>query len=103
MVDLRGLGALLETLAERLERALARERRAARSVTLGLDFVDGTSVTRSAALPQPATERAAFVDAAQALLGRTQAGARAVRRVRLALSGLVRAESPADARQLRLF
>ncbi|MFI5316129.1 MAG: helix-hairpin-helix domain-containing protein [Myxococcota bacterium] len=102
-VDLRSIGALLETLAERLERALARERRAARTVTLGLGFVDGTSVTRSSALAAPATERAAFVDAAQALLARTQAGARAVRRVRLALSGLTRAESRGDTRQLRLF
>lgn len=103
VVDLRSLAALLETLAERLERALARERRAARSVSLGLAFVDGTSVTRSQALPQPATERAAFLDAAQALLARTQAGARPVRRVRLGLASLVRAESAADARQLRLF
>ncbi len=102
-VDLRSIGALLEALAERLERALARERRAARSVSLGLGFVDGTSVTRSTVLAEPATERAAFVDAARALLARTQAGARAVRRVRLGLSGLVRTESPADARQLRLF
>jgi DNA polymerase-4 len=102
-VDLRSLGALLEVLAERLERALARERRAARSVTLSLGFVDGTNVTRSAALSEPATERSAFAEAAQALLARTHAGARAVRRVRLGLSGLVRAESPGDARQLRLF
>jgi len=102
-VDVRSLGELLESLAERLERALARERRAARSVKLALDFVDGTQVTRSLALPQPATERGAFAQAAHALLARTQAGARPVRRVRLALAGLVRADSPADARQLRLF
>jgi DNA polymerase-4 len=102
-IDVRALGELLESLAERLERALARERRAARSVKLALDFVDGTNVTRSLALPEPSAERAAFAQAAQALLARTQAGARPVRRVRLALAGLVRADSPADARQLRLF
>ena len=102
-IDVRTLGELLDTLAERLERALARERRAARNVKLALDFVDGTAVTRSVALPEPSAERAAFAQAAQALLSRTQAGARPVRRVRLALAGLVRADSPADARQLRLF
>ncbi|HXX47733.1 MAG TPA: hypothetical protein VEN47_05880, partial [Myxococcota bacterium] len=102
-IDVRALGELLDALAERLERALARERRAARSVKLALDFVDGTNVTRSLALPEPSAERAAFAQAAQALLARTQAGARPVRRVRLALAGLVRADSPADARQLRLF
>jgi DNA polymerase IV len=102
-IDVRSLGELLEALAERLERALARERRAARTVTLGLFFVDGTRVTRSASLDEPVTASAEFLEAAQALLSRTQAGARPVRRVRLALSGLVRAEAPGDARQLRLF
>ena len=90
-------------LAERLERALARERRAAQTVTLGVSFVDGSQVTKSRALPVPATEQRVFAEAGQELLSRTQAGARAVRRLRLGLSGLTRAESPADTRQLRLF
>jgi DNA polymerase IV len=102
-IDLRGLATLLETLAERLERGLARERRAARTVTLALHFVDGTRVTRSSPLPQPSADRAVFAEAAQALLSRTQAGARPVRRIRLAVTGLVRAQPAADARQLRLF
>jgi DNA polymerase-4 len=55
LVDLRSLGELLELLAERLERALARERRAAQTVTLGVSFVDGSQVTKSRALPVPAT------------------------------------------------
>jgi DNA polymerase-4 len=103
LVDLRSLGELLELLAERLERALARERRAAQTVTLGVSFVDGSQVTKSRALPVPATEQRVFAEAGQELLSRTQAGARAVRRLRLGLSGLTRAESPADTRQLRLF
>jgi DNA polymerase IV len=103
LVDLRSLGELLDSLAERLERALARERRAAQTVTLGVSFVDGSQVTKSRTLPAPATEQRAFAEAAQELLARTQAGARAVRRLRLGLTGLTRAESPADTRQLRLF
>ncbi|HTO53472.1 MAG TPA: DNA polymerase IV [Myxococcota bacterium] len=102
-VDLRSLATLLETLAEKLERGLVRERRAARTVTVGLSFVDGTRVTRSSTLDDPSAAGAIFAEAAQALLSRTQAGARPVRRVRLAVSGLVRAEAAGDARQLRLF
>ena len=102
-VDLRSLSTLLDTLAERLEKSLERERRSARTVSIAVSFVDGTRVTRSAQLPEPSSDRAVFAETAQALLSRTRAGARAVRRVRLAVSGLVRAEAVGDSRQLRLF
>jgi DNA polymerase IV len=102
-VDLRSLVDLLETLSEKLERGLVRERRVARTVTVGVWFVDGTRVTRSSTLDDPSASGAVFAETARALLSRTQAGARPVRRVRLAVSGLIRAEAAADARQLRLF
>jgi DNA polymerase-4 len=103
LVDLRALGELLQSLAEHLERALARERRSARSLTLGLQFLDGTSVSRTAQLAVPASEGRVLADAAQELLARTHAGARAVRRVRLAVAALERAGSGEEPRQLRLF
>ena len=104
LVDLRSLGELLE-LARRAARARARARAARRA-----DGHPGRVVRRrqpghEVAHAARAGHRAARVRGGRAgrCCRRTQAGVRAVRRVRLGLSGLTRAESPADTRQLRLF
>jgi DNA polymerase-4 len=102
-VDLRALAERIERLAERLAHALARERRDARTVSLSLSFLDGTQSSRTQTLDAPTGDAARLAEAGQALLLRTQAGARAVRRLRLALGGLERAASRETPRQLRLF
>ena len=101
--DLRTLADAIEALAERLASALARERRAARAVTLVVSYLDGTRASRTQTLDAPTSEACELSDAGVALLARTQAGARAVRRLRLALAGLARAGTSAEGRQLRLF
>jgi DNA polymerase-4 len=101
--DLRLLGDEFAELARQLEAVLARERRAARTVTLGLGYVDGTQVSRTQTLDRPAAGQGAIGDAALALLGRTQAGVRQVRRVRLQLANLSALEHEAEPEQLRLL
>jgi DNA polymerase-4 len=101
--DLRALGDELADLARQLETILAREHRAARTVTLGLGYVDGTQVSRTQTLERPAVAQGAIAAAALALLGRTQAGVRQVRRVRLQLANLAPLEDEAQPEQLRLL
>jgi DNA polymerase-4 len=101
--DLRTLGDELAELARQLEAVLARERRAARTITLGLGYVDGTQVSRTQTLDRPAVGQGAIGDTALQLLGRTQAGVRQVRRVRLQLANLAPLEGEAPPEQLRLF
>jgi len=101
--DLRALGDELAELARQLEGVLARERRAARTITLGLGYVDGTQVTRTQTLDRPAVGQGAIGDAALLLLGRTQAGVRQVRRVRLQLANLSLLEDETQPEQLRLL
>jgi DNA polymerase-4 len=102
-VDLRSLGEAVESLAERLAIALGRERRTARTVTLVVSYLDGTRASRTQTLEAATGEIRDLADVGQTLLARTQAGARAVRRLRLALAGLERAVPGAEPRQLRLF
>ncbi len=102
-VDLRALAAALEGLAERIGAALARERRRARSVTLVVSYLDGTRASRTETLDAATAEPRDLADAGVALLARTHAGARAIRRLRLAVAGLERAAPGAEGRQLRLF
>lgn len=101
--DVRTLGDSLTELAARLEEMLTRERRAARTVTLGLAYVDGERTTRTLTLPEPVTAAPAIAGVSLDLLARTQAGVRLVRRLRLQVTNLCRAPSEAEPRQLRLF
>ncbi|MCE2392413.1 MAG: DNA polymerase IV [Proteobacteria bacterium] len=101
--DLRWLAEGLFELAAQLEGVLSRERRVARTVSLGLGFADGTQVSRTQTGAVDLAERDDIGEVAVQLLERTPAGARPVRRLRLRLSGLGRAESGEGQRQLRLF
>ena len=100
--DLRALGETLGELASQLEAMLVRERRAARSATLALVYVDGERTTRTATRELPLLVAADIRELAGELLSRSQAGLRPVRRLRLQLTKLGRRET-APARQLRLF
>ncbi len=101
--DLRTLGLELRGLTADLEAMLARERRAARTLTLGVGYVDGEQITRSLTLSDPVQLRTELEAHALELLGRTQAGLRQVRRLRLQASRLARGAAGGAPRQLRLF
>jgi DNA polymerase-4 len=101
--DLRVIGERIAELAARLAATLERERRVARTVSLGLRYLDAAHVTRTQTLAEPLESAAELRDAALELLARTQAGIRTVRRVRIQVSNLARKRSSEDARQLRLF
>ncbi len=85
----------------RLEAALALEDLAGRKVALRVRFDDGEQTSRSRTLRRPVAAAADLGETARELLGRTQAGSRAVRGLALSLSGLVRRQR--DDRQLGLF
>jgi DNA polymerase-4 len=92
----------LRSLAERLERGLALEDLAARRLALKVRYADGERVTRSVSLERGVGAAAEILEVALALLGRTQAGARPVRLLGLAASGLHRPRRE-EQRQLDLF
>jgi len=102
-LDLRTLGEDLRELATGLENMLAREQRAARTVSLGVRYVSGEQVTRTRTLPEPVTGHNEIAEVALQLLARTQVGVRQCRRLRLQLTNLCRIDQGEDARQLRLF
>jgi DNA polymerase-4 len=101
--DLRSLGEHIARLADGVEEMLRRERRAARTVSLGVSFVDGERVTRTVTLERPLSQPSELVEAALQLLARTQAGVRQVRRLRLQVTNLGRVDSERQPQQLRLF
>lgn len=99
--DLAVLGERVLELAQGLEAALARERQAARRVTLKLRYAEGDAVTRTRTLARAVDAAGPLAEVARELLARTQAGGRAVRLVGLTVGQLVRARR--DDRQLDLF
>jgi DNA polymerase-4 len=101
--DLNTLGMELTGLAGRLEIMLARERLVARTVTLGVDYIDGNRVTRTRTVGQPLARRNEITEIAVQLLTRTQVGVRHCRRLRLQVSRLTRAGSGPAPQQLSLF
>jgi DNA polymerase-4 len=100
-LDRATLGERLAELASGLELALRRERLAAKRVVLKLRYADHETVTRSRTLVHPVADAAELRELGQALLDRTQAGARPVRGLGLQAAALVR--SRRDDRQLDLF
>jgi DNA polymerase-4 len=101
--DLSTLGEVLAALAGQLETMLTREHRAARTVSLGIDYMDGDQSTRTQTVSEPLTRRVEIGEVAVQLLARTQAGVRHCRRLRLQVTNLCRADSEGAGRQLRLF
>ena len=102
-LDLLTLGQDLRELAAGLESMLAREHRAARTISLGVRYVNGEQVTRTRTLPEPITHQNEIGEVALQLLARTQAGLRQCRRLRLQVSNLSRFDQAGEGRQLRLF
>jgi DNA polymerase-4 len=101
--DLRVLGVELGALAEALEGMLERERRAARTVSLGLTYADGERATRTETRDAPLLRQSEILELGLELLARTQVGLRPARKLSLKVSNLCRPDAVVDPRQLRLF
>ena len=101
--DLETLSQVIDELSQQVAALLGREQRAARTVTLGVTFIDGDRVSRSRTLEAPLAASAALAGVSLELLARTQAGVRAVRRLRVQATKLLRAEGTPAPEQLRLF
>ena len=101
--DLRVLGSELGALAEALEAMLERERRAARTVSLGLTYADGERATRTETRDSPVLRQSEILELGLELLARTQIGLRSARKLSLKVSNLCRRDAVVDPRQLRLF
>lgn len=100
-LDVLVLAERLQTIAGHLERALALEGLATRRVALKVRYADQETSTRSRTLARPVSNAAELQAVGQELLGRTQAGTRAVRLLGLSVSRLLPARR--DERQLELF
>jgi DNA polymerase-4 len=101
LVDAGVLSERVQELSESLDRRLGLEGLAARKIQLKLRYADQQTTTRSRTLAEPVADAREIHGVGLALLRRTQAGARAVRLVGLALSDLVPVRDPG--RQLELF
>lgn len=100
-LDLGALWEALQDLAQGVEAGLRREELVARRVGIRLGFSSGEATTRSRTLVGSVAEAGDIYATALALLERTHAGARPVRRLGITVSELSSAHS--SDRQLDLF
>jgi DNA polymerase-4 len=101
--DLATLSERVSELAARIAQVLERESRAARTLTVGLEFADAQQLTRTQTEARPVSRHAELRDAALALLARARSEGRLVRRLRLQVSNFARREPDGAPRQLDLF
>jgi len=102
--DVLDADAIVATMTGQIRRVCAGLRASGargRTVNLKLRYADFTTVTRAATLPQPTHDPVVVLDAATALLDRTDAGARPVRLVGVGISGFDQTR-PQENRQLLL-
>jgi DNA polymerase IV len=88
LTEIREMRAEIERLAKRTAASLQKKGLAARTVTVKVRYGDFTTVTRSHTEPLPTRDAARVVERALALLGRTEAGKRAVRLLGVGAHGL---------------
>ncbi|MGH8765499.1 MAG: DNA polymerase IV, partial [Burkholderiales bacterium] len=86
--DVAEMRSELEKLARRVAGSLEKKQLVARTVTLKLRYADFTTVTRNHTAEPPTRVAAAFIERAQALLGRTDAAQRPVRLLGVGAHGL---------------
>jgi DNA polymerase-4 len=91
LLDRRLLRSEAERMAGEVAAWLARKGLLARTVTLKLRYADFTTITRSDTRRPATRDTAAIAERASAMLGRTEAGRRAVRLLGVSVHGL---ESP---------
>jgi len=77
--DLRELNLQLEELAERVARALTKADRPARTISLKVRYDDFETITRSYTTTEPCWSADEIATVAKALMGKTEAGNRAIR------------------------
>jgi DNA polymerase-4 len=90
--DLTYLYSVLNDFISELTAALTKEGMLAATITIKVRYGDFTTETRSESLSRASNEERVFRDKARELLGRTEAGTRALRLLGVSLSGLVRDE-----------
>jgi len=103
--DINNRAQMLEILAELagdVAETLKYDGAQGRTITLKLKYYDFTSITRSITLPVPTDDAVEIMRHIPDLLGRTEAGYRAVRLLGVAVSGLGDQEGKARACQLKL-
>jgi len=100
--DLIGLDAMdreVERLGENVARGLEKRELLGKTLTVKIRYPDFTTVTRSRTFTAPTAEESTIVETAQALLRKSDAGARNVRLLGVGMSNFVDEESD----QLTLF
>jgi len=93
---------ILTELAGDVAETLQYDGAQGRTITLKLKYFDFTSITRSITLPAPTDDAAEILRHIPELLGRTEAGRRAVRLLGVAVSGLGDQDMKPRAWQLKL-
>jgi len=84
-------------LADRVAASLQGKSLRARTVTVKVRYADFTTVTRRHTADRPTAEAADIAERARLLLGRTEAGVRAVRLLGVGTHGLVASAAATDA------
>lgn len=98
LTEIREMRAEIARLAKRTAASLQKKGLAARTVTIKVRYADFTTVTRSHTEAPATRDAARIAERALALLGRTDAGKRAVRLLGVGVHGLepAAAEAPRD-------
>jgi DNA polymerase-4 len=94
--DLPYLHSVLSDFVDELAASLAKDALRAATITVKVRYGDFSTETRSESLPAAVNVARVFQEKAAALLGRTQAGKRALRLIGVSLSGLANAAPDED-------
>lgn len=100
--DIDRITEILEALAHKVVRALARDNRQGKTVTLKIKYFDFQSITRSVTLAKPVVDAGEIMTHITRLLGNTEAGKRKVRLLGITISGFGDEEKTGPFKQLPL-
>lgn len=103
LTEVDSMRAELTRMAERVAAGLERRELTARTISIKVRYPDFETVTRALTGERDAAEAADIIDAACALLDRTEAAERGVRLLGVGASGLISAEDRDESPQLALF
>jgi len=101
--DIDQMKAVLEDIALQVENSLSKRDVKGRTITLKVKYFDFQSVTRSLTVDEPVDSGTVLLEHAKCLLSKTEAGAKKVRLLGIAVSNFEdRAVNPRSCRQLSL-